>query len=166
MQVGPFFNENVWARPNIELGFGEVTTLVAINFEGIYRIPVTQRGVATSVHVSSGHVGADAATLAALAAGATVVLLMAVSSLGDICAAALAAGVDAELPVAMVEQGSTSRERVTRAMQPTAPTSTASSQRGPPTARSRRSKGSRRTCFSSLNGSSARGQRPNERPYN
>lgn len=87
----------------------------AFSVPALAGIPVTQRGVATSVHVSSGHVGADAATLAALAAGSTVVLLMAVSSLGDICAAALAAGVDADLPVAMVEQGSTSRERVTRA---------------------------------------------------
>lgn len=83
-------------------------------------IPVTQRGVSTSVHVSSGHVGADPATLAALAAGATVVLLMAVSALPDICAAALGAGVDPDLPVAMVEQGSTSRERVTRATVSTA----------------------------------------------
>jgi len=42
-QIGPFFGQNVWARPNIELGFGEVTTLVALNFEAIYRLPVTQR---------------------------------------------------------------------------------------------------------------------------
>ena len=55
-------------------------------------IPVTQRGVATSVHVTSGHVGADAAALAALAAGATVVFLMGVSALAGICAAARAAG--------------------------------------------------------------------------
>jgi uroporphyrin-III C-methyltransferase/precorrin-2 dehydrogenase/sirohydrochlorin ferrochelatase len=83
-------------------------------------IPVTQRGVATSVHVSSGHVGADAATLAALSAGATVVLLMGVSALPGICAAALAEGVPGDLPVAMVEHGSTSRERVTRATVATA----------------------------------------------
>jgi uroporphyrin-III C-methyltransferase/precorrin-2 dehydrogenase/sirohydrochlorin ferrochelatase len=78
-------------------------------------IPVTQRGVATSVLVTSGHAGADPATVDALAAGATVVLLMAVSSLADICAAALAAGVDADLPVAAIERGSTAHERVTRA---------------------------------------------------
>jgi hypothetical protein len=41
--LGPFFNENVWARPNIELGFGEVTDMIALNFEAIYRVPVTQR---------------------------------------------------------------------------------------------------------------------------
>ena len=92
----------------------------AFSVPALAGIPVTQRGVATSVHVSSGHVGADAATLAALRAGATVVLLMAVSALGDICSAAIAAGVDADLPVAMVEHGSTSRERVTRATVETA----------------------------------------------
>ncbi len=67
------------------------------------------------MHVSSGHVGADRATLAALTTGATVVLLMAVSALPEICAAAVEAGVDPDLPVAMVEQGSTDRERVTHA---------------------------------------------------
>ncbi len=92
----------------------------AFSVPALAGIPVTQRGVATSVHVSSGHVGADAATLAALGAGATVVLLMAVSALPDVCSAAIAAGVDADLPVAMVEHGSTSRERVTRATVETA----------------------------------------------
>ena len=92
----------------------------AFSVPALAGIPVTQRGIATSVHVSSGHVGADAATLAALGAGTTVVLLMAVSALPDICSAAIAAGVDADLPVAMVEHGSTSRERVTRATVETA----------------------------------------------
>lgn len=78
-------------------------------------IPVTQRGVATSVLVTSGHAGADPAMLGAMAAGATVVLLMAVSALPRICAAALAHGVAADLPVAVVERGSTAHERVTRA---------------------------------------------------
>jgi hypothetical protein len=42
--IGPFFNENVWARPNLELGFGEVTDMIALNFEAVYRVPVTERG--------------------------------------------------------------------------------------------------------------------------
>jgi hypothetical protein len=42
-QIGPFFNENVWARPNLEFGFGEVTDLIGLNFDGIYRVPVTNR---------------------------------------------------------------------------------------------------------------------------
>ena len=76
-------------------------------------IPVTQRGVSSSVHVSSGHAGADPGMLAALAAGSTVVLLMAVASLAEICEAAVAQGVTPDLPVAVVENGSTDRQRVT-----------------------------------------------------
>lgn len=92
----------------------------AFSVPALAGIPVTQRGVATSVLVSSGHAGADPATLAALAAGSTVVLLMAVSSLPGICAEALAAGVDPDLPVAAIERGSTAHERVTRATLATA----------------------------------------------
>lgn len=92
----------------------------AFSVPALAGIPVTQRGVATSVLVTSGHAGADPATTAALAAGATVVLLMAVSSLPQVCAAALGAGVDPDLPVAVVERGSTTRERVTRATLATA----------------------------------------------
>ncbi|MBM6404982.1 uroporphyrinogen-III C-methyltransferase [Phycicoccus sp. CSK15P-2] len=92
----------------------------AFSVPALAGIPVTQRGVATSVLVTSGHAGADPATTAALAAGATVVLLMAVSSLPEICAAALAAGVAPDLPVAVVEKGSTTHERVTRATVATA----------------------------------------------
>ncbi|WP_299447038.1 uroporphyrinogen-III C-methyltransferase [uncultured Phycicoccus sp.] len=92
----------------------------AFSVPALAGIPVTQRGVATSVLVTSGHAGADPATTGALAAGATVVLLMAVSSLPQICAAALADGVDPDLPVAAIEKGSTALERVTRATVSTA----------------------------------------------
>ena len=85
----------------------------AFSVPALAGIPVTQRGVATSVLVTSGHAGADPAMLGALTAGATVVLLMAVSALPRICAAALEAGVAPDLPVAVVESGSTARERVT-----------------------------------------------------
>jgi uroporphyrin-III C-methyltransferase / precorrin-2 dehydrogenase / sirohydrochlorin ferrochelatase len=83
-------------------------------------IPVTQRAVATSVHVASGHAGPDDAMIGALLAGSTVVLLMAVSALPAICAAASTAGVPGDLPVAVIERGSTTRERVTRASVATA----------------------------------------------
>jgi hypothetical protein len=43
-QLGPFFENNLWARPNLEFGFGEVTTLMVINLDGIYRLPVTAPG--------------------------------------------------------------------------------------------------------------------------
>lgn len=42
-QLGPFFGENIWARPNIEFGFGEVTTLVGVNLDAVYRLPLTPR---------------------------------------------------------------------------------------------------------------------------
>lgn len=53
-QLGPFFNENVYARPNLEIGFGELTTLVAVNFEGIYRLPVVQRTSRWNVYAGGG----------------------------------------------------------------------------------------------------------------
>ncbi|WP_084038008.1 uroporphyrinogen-III C-methyltransferase [Demequina sp. NBRC 110053] len=76
-------------------------------------IPVTQRGVATSLLVTTGHAGADAASVAAMAAGATVVVLMGVAALPEIVEAAVAGGCDPDTPVAIVENGTTSRERIT-----------------------------------------------------
>jgi len=77
-------------------------------------IPVTQRGVATSVLITTGHAGAEPAAIASMAAGATVVLLMGVSALGQITETAIAAGVDGDTPVAIIESGTTAHERVTR----------------------------------------------------
>ena len=42
-QVGPFFNPDVYLRPNVEFAFGEVTALFALNMEAIYRLPVSSR---------------------------------------------------------------------------------------------------------------------------
>jgi hypothetical protein len=42
-QVGPFFNSNIFFRPNVEFGIGEVTALFALNPEIIYRLPATSR---------------------------------------------------------------------------------------------------------------------------
>ena len=81
---------------------------------GLAKIPVTHREVTASVVVSGGHAGPDPAAIAAVAKGATGVFLMAVASLPDICEAALAAGVSPTTPVALIESGSTPRERVTR----------------------------------------------------
>ena len=77
-------------------------------------IPVTQRGVATSVLVTTGHAGAEPAAIASMLTGATVVVLMGVSALPGIAAAAMAGGVNPETPVAIIESGTTSHERVTR----------------------------------------------------
>ena len=42
-QVGPFFNPDIFFRPNVEFAWGEVTALFALNPEVIYRLPVTAR---------------------------------------------------------------------------------------------------------------------------
>ncbi len=104
----------------------------AFSVPALAGIPVTQRGIATSVLVTSGHAGADPAVLGALSTGATVVLLMAVSALPGICETALAEGVPADLPVAVVEKGSTAHERVTHATVGTAAAVTAAAGVRPP----------------------------------
>ena len=38
-QIGPIFNSNVSFRPVVELGIGEVTTLISLNADFIYRLP-------------------------------------------------------------------------------------------------------------------------------
>jgi RNase P/RNase MRP subunit p29 len=53
-QMGPIFHSNVFFRPNAEFAFGEVTDLIALNFEGIYRIPTTIRGGNWSPYVGGG----------------------------------------------------------------------------------------------------------------
>ena len=77
-------------------------------------IPVTQRGVALSFMVTTGHAGAAPAAVAAMASGATVVVLMGVTALPDIVAAGLAGGASSETPVAIIERGTTEDERITR----------------------------------------------------
>ena len=53
-KLGPFFNRNTFFRPNAEFAFGEVTTLVALNFEAVYRLPITPRQSRWSVYVGGG----------------------------------------------------------------------------------------------------------------
>jgi hypothetical protein len=44
-QMGPIFHPRVMFRPNAEFGFGEVTDLIALNLEAIYRFsPANRRG--------------------------------------------------------------------------------------------------------------------------
>lgn len=111
-----------------------VTSAVAV--PGLAGIPLTHRGVTTGFHVVSGHCAAgpadaqvtgaggaadpagplDAAAVACVRdATATLVVLMGVRSLGAIVAQSLAAGADPATPVAIVENGSTAEQRVTRA---------------------------------------------------
>ncbi|MFJ3403172.1 uroporphyrinogen-III C-methyltransferase [Promicromonospora sp. NPDC090134] len=101
-----------------------ITSAVAV--PGLAGIPLTHRGVTTGFHVVSGHCAAgptagtsgplDEAALSCVRFGtATLVVLMGVRSLGAIVAQCLAAGADPGTPVAMVENGSTPEQRVTRA---------------------------------------------------
>jgi uroporphyrin-III C-methyltransferase len=101
-----------------------VTSAVAV--PGLAGIPLTHRGVTTGFHVVSGHCASgttsdtsgplDAAALSCVRDGtATLVVLMGVRSLGAIVAQSLAAGADPGAPVAIVENGSTPEQRVTRA---------------------------------------------------
>jgi uroporphyrin-III C-methyltransferase/precorrin-2 dehydrogenase/sirohydrochlorin ferrochelatase len=103
-----------------------VTSAVAV--PGLAGIPLTHRGVTTGFHVVSGHCAPDvtrasdtagpldAAALSCVRdATATLVVLMGVRSLGAIVAQSLAAGADPRTPVAIVENGSTPEQRVTRA---------------------------------------------------
>ncbi len=53
-QLGPFFSDNVWGRPNLEWLFGEVTDQIAINLEGMYRLPVTNRDSRWTVYLGGG----------------------------------------------------------------------------------------------------------------
>ena len=53
-QVGPFFNPDIYLRPNVEFAFGEVTALFALNLEAIYRLPVSSRQGRWSAYVGAG----------------------------------------------------------------------------------------------------------------
>jgi hypothetical protein len=53
-QVGPFFNSNIYFRPNVEFAFGEVTALFGVNPEFIYRLPLSARQGRWSTYVGIG----------------------------------------------------------------------------------------------------------------
>jgi uroporphyrin-III C-methyltransferase/precorrin-2 dehydrogenase/sirohydrochlorin ferrochelatase len=82
-------------------------------------IPVTHRTASRSVTVLTGHDVSDPARLAAFAAvsrtGGTLVALMGVERLPELCRGLVAAGAAGATPVAMVERGWTPRQRTTRA---------------------------------------------------
>jgi hypothetical protein len=53
-QLGPIFHRDVFFRPNAEFAFGEVTDLIALNLEGVYRLPVVSRGANWSPYIGAG----------------------------------------------------------------------------------------------------------------
>lgn len=86
----------------------------AVATPGAAGIPLTHRGTAGTFHVVNGHSGLDEAALTVLReASGTLVVLMGVSVLGELVAQALAGGADPGTPVAIVEEGTTARQRVT-----------------------------------------------------
>lgn len=79
-------------------------------------IPLTLRGVAQAVLVTTGHTrdAARAASLASLAPGQTLALYMGVAQYAEVCATLLENGHAPETPVAVIENGTTDRQRVVR----------------------------------------------------
>lgn len=53
-QMGPIFHPRVLFRPNAEFAFGEVTDLVALNLEAIYRFSATARRGTWTPYVGGG----------------------------------------------------------------------------------------------------------------
>lgn len=78
-------------------------------------IPLTHRGCASSVHIVTGHAKGgsepDIPYAALAAAGGTLVFLMGVAELPDICAELLCAGMDPVTPAALVENGTLPQQR-------------------------------------------------------
>jgi uroporphyrin-III C-methyltransferase len=82
-------------------------------------IPVTHRGLATSVSVVTGHVGDGTASAAVDwkslgTAGGTLVIVMGMSERERIAAELMAGGRHADTPVAVVHWGTTARQTVVR----------------------------------------------------
>lgn len=84
----------------------------ALAVPALVDVPVTHRGVSQAVTIASGHSGTSGVDWAAHAAsGATLVLLMAVASRGEIAEALVAGGLPDSTPVRCVESGSTPEQR-------------------------------------------------------
>src|SRR6185312_7955568 len=53
-QMGPIFTPRVFFRPSAEFAFGEVTDLIALNLEGVYRFPRSAERSNWSPYVGAG----------------------------------------------------------------------------------------------------------------
>lgn len=78
-------------------------------------IPVTHRDFCSSLHIVTGHKRAgkeyDIDFQALVKTGGTLVFLMGVSALGDICQGLLKAGMDERMPAAILQQGTTAGQK-------------------------------------------------------
>jgi hypothetical protein len=50
----PFLQRGIMVRPNVELAFGEVTTLVGLHVEGLYMLPGLRRSIRWAPYVGAG----------------------------------------------------------------------------------------------------------------
>jgi uroporphyrin-III C-methyltransferase len=95
---------------------GVSSALAAPAYAGI---PVTQRGIVTSFAVVTGHEDPtkpeSATDWAALAQIPTLILLMAIKNIGDICHNLMAAGRSPDTPVAAISWATTDKQQVLRA---------------------------------------------------
>jgi len=53
-QMGPIFSRNVFFRPNADFEWGEITDMVALNLEAVYRFPTTTRSGLWAPYVGAG----------------------------------------------------------------------------------------------------------------
>jgi hypothetical protein len=53
-QMGPVFSSRIFFRPSAEFAFGEVTDLIALNLEGVYRFPRSAERMNWSPYVGAG----------------------------------------------------------------------------------------------------------------
>ncbi|MEG1630872.1 MAG: uroporphyrinogen-III C-methyltransferase [Hydrogenoanaerobacterium sp.] len=78
-------------------------------------IPVTHRSLASSLHIITGHTKTDAQAAtdyeALVKLGGTIVFLMGITALPQIMQGLLAGGISPQMPAAVLERGTTARQR-------------------------------------------------------
>ena len=87
----------------------------AVSVPAYAGIPITHRDYTSSFHVITGHARKDGVSRidyeALVKFGGTLVFLMGISSMPDICRGLLEAGMRPDMPAAVLERGTTSRQR-------------------------------------------------------
>ncbi len=90
-----------------------ITSAVSVPAYG--GIPVTHRNLSSSVHIVTGHAQKGKALSipyeALVQAGGTIIFLMGVSALKEICQGLLSAGISPQMPGAVLERGTTAYQR-------------------------------------------------------
>lgn len=79
-------------------------------------IPVTYRGLSSSIHIYTGHGGPPLVYETIAKTEGTHCFLMSMSRLGEICRGLMDCGMDENLPAAVIERGTSARQREVRAV--------------------------------------------------